>query len=82
MYETLIPSAKREIATALQSIVKEKQNILEQNAIVVDLVNSVRVEVGSDAEIARTKLNEQWEGLVEYKNELLGLQNEENSDKI
>ena len=82
MYETIIPTAKREVATTLHNIVKEKHNILNQNAVVIDLANSVRVEIGSDAEKARAELNEQWEALVEYKNKLLNLQNEENSDKI
>lgn len=82
IFDTIIPATKREVATKLYDIVKAKQSILEQNSVVIDLANSVRIEIGSDAEQARANLNNEWAKLVAYKDELLNLQNEENSDKI
>ena len=64
-------NAKSAVATRLKDIVDGKDSTLEANAIIIDLVNSVRLEEGSEAEAARNKMNDEYKKLHEYRESLL-----------
>jgi hypothetical protein len=82
IFNSIMNSAQQNLANNIQEIIEEKDARLTSAATIVDLINQVMLPSGSEADTARTKLNEEFSKLCEYRKNLFNLQDDTNSDKI
>ena len=82
VFNAIMGEAKSAVANILQAKVEEKDKILNANSLLIELINSIRIEEGSDAEKARITLNQKAEELYDYRETLLKESNDDSEDEI
>ena len=82
IYNSLIVTAKNAMVTKVRENISVRDDILEGNSNILNLINNLPLSPDSDCVEIRNNLNQKFIELGEYKQQIVDLHKQKESDKI
>jgi len=70
IFNTLIPGAQSELANNIQATINSKNEFLSANTTMVNLINQLLLQDGSEANTLRDEINRKFKEIIEFKKSL------------
>lgn len=77
IFATFLNSAKAKIANQITAKISEINSVLDSHTTILNLINTLMLDVNSDAYKKREEMNAKFTELIEYRKSFGGLQNDE-----
>ena len=82
IYNSLIATAKNAMVTKVREDISARDDILEGNSNILNLINNLPLAPDSDCVEIRNNINQKFIELGEYKKQIVNLHMQKESDKI
>jgi hypothetical protein len=82
IYDSLMAMAKNDMVRKVRENISARDDILEGNSNILNLINNLALRPGSEEDEIRERICQKFTELAEYKNQIIDLHKQKKSDKI